>query len=211
MIDSERALAINRAGWDRVAAIFHGGTALPEPGNTVRRLRSGILDLRARMDDRPSQDTGARRRLSASGRRLRVQWRAPAYRRFAWDGKQYIMAEPYTAEGSVEYTSWKGVPIVIQHRTLGTFITEIARAGLRIEALVEGELNPDLATDVHADPARWYSVPRARMMPTTFIIKARKPWYQGFPKNQNTGEAGGPLLCSFPTAIVRRSSTARRS
>src|SRR5687768_18479130 len=32
MIDAERALAINRAGWDRVAPSFHGGTALPEYG-----------------------------------------------------------------------------------------------------------------------------------------------------------------------------------
>src|SRR5580765_4201954 len=31
-IESERALAINRTGWDRVAPIFHGGTALPEYG-----------------------------------------------------------------------------------------------------------------------------------------------------------------------------------
>ena len=97
----------------------------------------------------------------------------PAYSRIAWEGKRYIMAEPYTAEGGVEHTSWKGVPIVIQHRTLGTIIAGIARAGLRIEALVEGELNP--ISRVHADPARWYSVARARLMPTTFIIKARKP------------------------------------
>jgi hypothetical protein len=27
----------------------------------------------------------------------------------------------------------------------------------------------------HVDPSRWYSVARAQMMPTTFIIKARKP------------------------------------
>jgi hypothetical protein len=92
-----------------------------------------------------------------------------------WDGKQYVMAEPYGTEGGFEHSSWKGVPIVIQRRTMGTFVTEIARAGLRIEALVEGELNADLATEAHADPARWYSVPRARMMPTTFVIKARKP------------------------------------
>jgi cyclopropane fatty-acyl-phospholipid synthase-like methyltransferase len=32
MVDSERALEINRAGWDRVAPVFHGGTALPEYG-----------------------------------------------------------------------------------------------------------------------------------------------------------------------------------
>ena len=31
-IDSGDALAINREGWDRVAPIFHGGTALPEYG-----------------------------------------------------------------------------------------------------------------------------------------------------------------------------------
>jgi hypothetical protein len=32
--------------------------------------------------------------------------------------------------------------------------------------------------EAHADPARWYSVARARMMPTTFIIKARMPGWQ---------------------------------
>ena len=99
----------------------------------------------------------------------------PAYSCLEWDGKQYIMAQPYSVEGGVEHSSWKGVPIVIQRCTLGTFVTEIARAGLQIEALVEGELNTDLAKEAHADPARWYSVGRARMMPTTFIIKARKP------------------------------------
>src|SRR5438270_8424077 len=32
MIDAHRALEINRAGWDRVAPLFYGGTALPEYG-----------------------------------------------------------------------------------------------------------------------------------------------------------------------------------
>jgi hypothetical protein len=67
------------------------------------------------------------------------------------------------------------VPIVIQHRTLATWVTETLRAGLQVEALIEGELNASLADDTHADPARWYSVERARVMPTTFVLKARKP------------------------------------
>jgi len=46
----------------------------------------------------------------------------PAYSCLAWDGKQYVMAEPYGAEGGTGHTSWKGVPIVIQRRTLGAFI-----------------------------------------------------------------------------------------
>jgi len=50
--DSERALAINRAGWDRVAPIFHGGTALPEygplaPTEDTLRLLELTPDFRA--------------------------------------------------------------------------------------------------------------------------------------------------------------------
>jgi hypothetical protein len=32
MIEAERVLATNRAGWNHVAPMFHGGTALPEYG-----------------------------------------------------------------------------------------------------------------------------------------------------------------------------------
>jgi SAM-dependent methyltransferase len=100
----------------------------------------------------------------------------PAYGCVAWNGQQYVVAEPYTAEGAREHASWKDAgPIVIHRRTLGTFVTETVRAGLHIEAVVEGELNPAMATEAHADPARWYSVDRARLIPTTLIVKARKP------------------------------------
>jgi hypothetical protein len=45
-----------------------------------------------------------------------------------------------------------------------------------MEALVETPLHAAAVKDAHADQAHWYSVARARMMPTTFIIKARKPY-----------------------------------
>ena len=99
----------------------------------------------------------------------------PAYSCLQWNGTQYIIAEPYCTEGAREHGSWKGVPIVIQRRTLGTFIGQIVQVGLQIEALVETPLNPAAVKDAHIDPARWYSEARARVMPTTFIIKARKP------------------------------------
>jgi hypothetical protein len=54
-------------------------------------------------------------------------------------------------------------------------VREINRAGLRIETLIETPLNAAAIHDEHADPARWYSVPRATLIPTTFILKARKP------------------------------------
>ena len=98
----------------------------------------------------------------------------PVYSCLEWNGTQYIVAEPYFTEGPREHGSWKGVPIVIQRRTLGSFVGEIIQAGLQIEALVETPLNAAAVKEAHEDPARWYSAARARVMPTTFIIKARK-------------------------------------
>jgi len=99
----------------------------------------------------------------------------PAYGCLDWNGKEYTVARPYSTEGPCEHASWKGVPIVIHRRTLGTFVGELVRCGLQIEALVETPINLAAAKEEHRDPARWYSVPRAQTMPTTLIIKARKP------------------------------------
>ena len=52
----------------------------------------------------------------------------PAYSCLAWDGKQYIMAEPYSAEGGSEHASWKGVPIVIQRAHTGPVHHQGAKA-----------------------------------------------------------------------------------
>jgi len=54
-------------------------------------------------------------------------------------------------------------------------VREINRAGLRVETLIETPLSAAAIHEKHADPARWYSVPRATLIPTTFILKARKP------------------------------------
>jgi SAM-dependent methyltransferase len=253
MTQSERALATNRAGWDRVAPKFHGATALPEYGPLAPTEDTlGLLDLipdvcvlelgcgsghslrhlaergarelwgvdlsrvqiafaqetlrafaprshlfESPMEVNPGLPTGHfdfvfsiwgmgwTTDLSATlalvteylrpGGSFLVSGEHPAYGRLEWDGTHYIVSKPYAAEGPREHTSWKGVPIVTQHRTLGTWITQIVRAGLQIEALIEGEFNAHLADETHADPARWYSVARACVMPTTFIIKARKP------------------------------------
>lgn len=252
-IEANRSLAINRAGWDRVAPSFHGGTALPEygplaPTEDTLRLLDPIPDLRALelgcgsghslrylaergaremwgIDLSPVQIAFAEETLRAFDPRYRLfespmevnpgiplghfdlvfsiyglGWTTdlsttlglvadylrpggcfllsgehPAYSCLEWDGTQYVMSEPYAIEGPREHTSWKGVPIVIHRRTLGTYVAETIRVGLQIEALVESVFNTESVKEVHADPARWYSAARARLMPTTFIIKARKP------------------------------------
>ena len=99
----------------------------------------------------------------------------PVYSCIEWNGTGYSVATSYFAEGPIRHNSWKGVPIVINRRTLGTFLGQVVQAGLHIESLVETPLDASSVRDQHIDPARWYSVARAQMMPTTFIVKARKP------------------------------------
>ncbi|MEO7134562.1 MAG: class I SAM-dependent methyltransferase [Vicinamibacterales bacterium] len=253
MVTAEAALAINRDGWNRVAPLFHGGTALPQYGplaqsEDVLRLLDTVPDLRALelgcgsghsirylvergaqevwgLDLSPVQIAFARETLQAFASRVRLLespmeanpgipeshfdlvfsiyglgWTTdlpatmtlvsrylrpggcfvlsgehPAFSCLDWNGTQYTVAQSYFSEGPCEYASWKGVPIVMHRRTLGTFVSAIIQAGLQIEALVEPPLDPASISDEHVDPARWYSVARAQMMPTTFIIKARKP------------------------------------
>lgn len=99
----------------------------------------------------------------------------PVYSCIDWTGTQYAVTAPYFADGPRRHDSWKGAPIVLYRRTLGTFVGQVIQSGLQIEALVETPVDPAAVKDEHIDPARWYSVARAQMMPTTLIIKARKP------------------------------------
>jgi SAM-dependent methyltransferase len=252
MIDTRRALEINRAGWDRVAPLFYGGTALPEygplsatenelnllddnppnvlelgcgsghslrylaergatevwgidlspvqiayawetlrPFGSVSHLIESPMETRAGIPENLfdlvlsiygigwTTDLAATLALAYEylrpGGCLLISGEHPAYSCIEWNGDQYVVSAPYLIEGPREYSSWKGVPIVIQRRTIGTFVREISRAGLRIEALIEAPFKAAGIREEHADPARWYSVPRATLMPTTFILKARKP------------------------------------
>ena len=252
MTTPDEAIAINRAGWDRVAPRFHGRTALPVygplapteetlgllelvPGMRVLELGCGSghslrwlaergagelwgLDLspvqlghaaetlrehaaRVRLVESPMEadapipqghfdlvlsvyalgwttDLGATLRRAAAylrpGGCLVFSGEHPAYSCLEHEGGRYVLARPYADEGPEPHEAWNGVPIVIQRRTLGTVVTETVRAGLALERLVETPLDETGEGGDMTDPARWYSTPRARLMPTTFIVKARK-------------------------------------
>jgi hypothetical protein len=50
----------------------------------------------------------------------------------------------------------------------------VLRTGLAIESLIECDVDTAAVKDCHLSPEYWYSYERAKLLPTTMIIKARK-------------------------------------
>jgi SAM-dependent methyltransferase len=101
----------------------------------------------------------------------------PAYRSLSYDTAiaKYVFEDSYLDEGPVVHTSWRGVEIVIFHRKLSTYLNAITKSGLLVEQLIESDPNVTVAREQDFDPEKWYSIPRAQLLPTTMIVKACKP------------------------------------
>ncbi len=252
----EEILSINQKGWNRVAPMFYGGTALPKYGplaateaelNLIPDLQGKkILELGcgsghtlaylwedknaselwgidfseeqirftkefletktiparlflASMDENPgipenyfelvvsiyslgwTPDLSHTLELIFSylqpGGVFIFSWEHPFYQSLCYETNlgKYVFEDSYLEEGPVLDPSWKGVEIVINHRKLSTYLNAIAQSGLILEQVIESEPNITLAREPDFDPAKWYSVPRAKLIPTTFIVKAYKP------------------------------------
>ena len=104
-------------------------------------------------------------------------WEHPAYRSLSYETStaKYVFETSYLDEGPTLDPSWKGVQIVVQHRKLSTYLNAVIQSGLVIEKVRESGPNPALAREQDWAPEKWYSVPRAQLMPTTFIVKSHKP------------------------------------
>lgn len=103
-------------------------------------------------------------------------WEHPAYRSLRYDAgiAKYVFEISYLDEVSVLNPSWQEVEIVINHRRLSTYLNAIIQSGLILEQIIESEPNTALAREQDFAPEKWYSVPRSNLMPTTFIVKAKK-------------------------------------
>jgi len=255
-LEREEILSINQKGWNKVAPIFHGGTALPKYGPlavTEDELglipdlkRKRVLELGcgsghtlaylsenknagelwgldfseeqirftrefleeknipvklflASMDENPgipenyfdlvvsiyslgwAPDLFRTLELIYSylkpGGVFIFSWEHPVYQclNYNADLGKFVFERSYIKEGSELHPSWKGVEIVINARKLSTYLNALIQSGLVLEQLIESELNPHLAREQDFAPEKWYSVPRAQLIPTTFIVKAYKP------------------------------------
>lgn len=111
------------------------------------------------------------------GGKFVFSWEHPVYQCFDYDHSsgKYFINHSYLDETPERKPSWRGVEIVLQPRKLSTFINAICDAGLIIDRLIESEPDLSLAREQDFAPEKWYSVPRAQLIPTTVIMRAYKP------------------------------------
>lgn len=103
-------------------------------------------------------------------------WEHPIYRCFTYQGEHFVLDRSYHDEAPYISPRWAdGKPTAFHPRKVSTYVNAIIEAGLLIEKLVEPALNPEQAPTTETSPEQWYSLPRAQFVPTTMILKARKP------------------------------------
>ncbi|SFC27547.1 Methyltransferase domain-containing protein [Bacillus sp. OV322] len=103
-------------------------------------------------------------------------WEHPFYTNLLAEDGIVKLQGSYQEEGVYSYSSFKGgnLPVYLYKRKLSTYINELVKAGFTIERLVEGEAAAKYRNQQEDFSKRHYSLYKARMVPTTFIIKARK-------------------------------------
>jgi SAM-dependent methyltransferase len=105
---------------------------------------------------------------------LVFSWEHPVFSCLKMQDKRMYMERSYSEVGVSETLSWNGDPIVMHKRKISTFINAVAKCGLVVDQIVEGEMREPSET-AGDYPRRWYSQDRAKLMPTTLIVKAHKP------------------------------------
>ncbi|TMW71408.1 class I SAM-dependent methyltransferase [Alteribacter natronophilus] len=114
--------------------------------------------------------TGAYRSLKSGGTFV-FSWEHPLYNRITEEDRGLTLSKSYLEEGAYEHKSWHE-PAVMQQRKISTYVNTLARAGFRIEQIVEEVRLSD--GDLEKDANSWYTAERASKLPTTIIFQCRK-------------------------------------
>ncbi len=108
----------------------------------------------------------------APGGHFLFSWEHPMYRCFRYRDGRFVLDRSYNDEVPSLSPHWAdGKPTVFHSRKVSTYVNEIIEAGL----LIEPTMGPEQTTATDASPEQWYSLPRAQLVPTTMILKAKKP------------------------------------
>lgn len=101
-------------------------------------------------------------------------WEHPVFSCLSATENGVLLNKSYSEEGDFLTDNWRGkAPVVMHRRKISTYINELVKAGFAIERIIEGDLPERYKAD-DGFSEKWYSVYKAKLMPTTMIIKARK-------------------------------------
>lgn len=105
------------------------------------------------------------------GGTLVFSWEHPIHSAVECADEQVRFRRSYVNEGFEKHDSWRGTPIVMHNRKVSTFINELIHAGFVIDQVIEDSKVDDHDT---SHSSKWYSGAKARMIPSTLIIKCHK-------------------------------------
>lgn len=103
-------------------------------------------------------------------------WEHPVYSNLQYGTEEIVLCSSYHEETPNTFETFKGeeVQATLYKRKMSTYINELNRAGFTIERIEEPEPSCLFDGEVAEPSTKYYSLYKARMVPTTFIIKARK-------------------------------------
>ncbi len=104
---------------------------------------------------------------------LIFSWDHPIFPCVNFQDDQVIMKKSYFIEG-YEYIEKKGEPVYLPRIRLSTYINELAKAGFKLETLIEGDLSDKYQKQGAATSGKYYTLEKARIVPSSFILKGRK-------------------------------------
>jgi ubiquinone/menaquinone biosynthesis C-methylase UbiE len=106
-----------------------------------------------------------------SGGILVFSWEHPVHSVVEYTNEQLRFRRSYVNEGFEKHDSWRGTLIVMHNRKISTFINELINTGFVIDKVIEDSRVDDNDT---SHSSKWYSGTKARIIPSTFIIKCHK-------------------------------------
>lgn len=98
-------------------------------------------------------------------------WEHPIHDRVRRIDNTFVFDKSYLNEGPEYNEAWHNT-VIIPHRKLSTYINTLIEVGFEIEKVIDDVVLPDEVPE--GNDLRWYSVEKAKLIPATFIIKARK-------------------------------------
>lgn len=98
-------------------------------------------------------------------------WEHPMFNRVSNMNDTLTFNKSYHEEGPYDHEAWSHPAIMQQHK-LSTYINTLINNGFKIERVVEDVCLSGEDVQRHANS--WYSYEKAKMLPTTLIIKSRK-------------------------------------